>query len=64
MVSGQVAALTVSWRGQPVSASARRSANAKSDGANVLDLKMLRPLLEKLLVIHQAAVAALSTLVR
>jgi 2-dehydro-3-deoxyphosphooctonate aldolase (KDO 8-P synthase) len=30
-------------------------ANAKSDGANALDLKLLRPLLEKLLAIHQAA---------
>ena len=30
-------------------------ANAKSDGANALDLKMLKPLLEKLLAIHKAA---------
>lgn len=30
-------------------------ANAKSDGANALDLKLLRPLLERLLAIHQAA---------
>ncbi len=30
-------------------------ANAKSDGANALDLKLLAPLLEKLLAIHQAA---------
>jgi 2-dehydro-3-deoxyphosphooctonate aldolase (KDO 8-P synthase) len=30
-------------------------ANAKSDGANALDLKNLRPLLEKLLAIHAAA---------
>ncbi len=30
-------------------------ANAKSDGANALDLKLLMPLLEKLLAIHQAA---------
>jgi 2-dehydro-3-deoxyphosphooctonate aldolase (KDO 8-P synthase) len=30
-------------------------ANAKSDGANALDLKLLRPLLEKLLAIHQVA---------
>jgi 2-dehydro-3-deoxyphosphooctonate aldolase (KDO 8-P synthase) len=29
--------------------------NAKSDGANALDLKLLRPLLETLLAIHQAA---------
>ena len=29
--------------------------NAKSDGANALDLKLLRPLLEKLLAIHRAA---------
>ena len=28
-------------------------ANAKSDGANALDLKLLRPLLEKLLTIHK-----------
>jgi len=28
---------------------------AKSDGANALDLKNLRPTLEKLLAIHQAA---------
>ncbi len=27
-------------------------ANAKSDGANALDLKLLKPLLEKLLAIH------------
>ncbi|MEI9967327.1 MAG: hypothetical protein WDM87_01350 [Terracidiphilus sp.] len=26
--------------------------NAKSDGANALDLKLLKPLLEKLLAIH------------
>lgn len=31
--------------------------NAKSDGANALDLKLLRPLLETLLAIHQAAPA-------
>ena len=31
-------------------------ANAKSDGANALDLKNLRPLLEKLLAIHNVAV--------
>ncbi len=30
-------------------------ANAKSDGANALDLKLLRPLLERLLAIHAAA---------
>jgi len=30
-------------------------ANAKSDGANALDLKLLKPLLEKLLAIHGAA---------
>ena len=30
-------------------------ANAKSDGANALDLKLLRPLLEKLLAIHAAS---------
>jgi 2-dehydro-3-deoxyphosphooctonate aldolase (KDO 8-P synthase) len=30
-------------------------ANAKSDGANALDLKLLRPLLETLLAIHKAA---------
>src|ERR1022692_490904 len=30
-------------------------ANAKSDGANALDLKLLKPLLEKLLAIHLAA---------
>jgi 2-dehydro-3-deoxyphosphooctonate aldolase (KDO 8-P synthase) len=30
-------------------------ANAKSDGANALDLKILKPLLEKLLAIHAAA---------
>jgi 2-dehydro-3-deoxyphosphooctonate aldolase (KDO 8-P synthase) len=30
-------------------------ANAKSDGANALDLKLLNPLLEKLLAIHKAA---------
>ena len=30
-------------------------ANAKSDGANALDLKLLRPLLEQLLAIHAAA---------
>jgi 2-dehydro-3-deoxyphosphooctonate aldolase (KDO 8-P synthase) len=29
--------------------------NAKSDGANALDLKLLKPLLETLLAIHQAA---------
>jgi len=33
-------------------------ANAKSDGANALDLKLLKPLLEKLLAIHRAANAA------
>ena len=30
-------------------------ANAKSDGANALDLKLLKPLLETLLAIHSAA---------
>ena len=30
-------------------------ANAKSDGANALNLKGLRPLLENLLAIHAAA---------
>jgi 2-dehydro-3-deoxyphosphooctonate aldolase (KDO 8-P synthase) len=30
-------------------------AHAKSDGANALDLKLLRPLLETLLAIHAAA---------
>jgi 2-dehydro-3-deoxyphosphooctonate aldolase (KDO 8-P synthase) len=30
-------------------------AQAKSDGANALDLKNLKPLLETLLAIHQAA---------
>jgi len=30
-------------------------ANAKSDGANALDLKLLKPLLERLLAIHHAA---------
>ena len=30
-------------------------ANARSDGANALDLKLLKPLLEKLLAIHAAA---------
>jgi 2-dehydro-3-deoxyphosphooctonate aldolase (KDO 8-P synthase) len=30
-------------------------ANAKSDGANALDLKLLKPLLEKLLAVHKAA---------
>jgi 2-dehydro-3-deoxyphosphooctonate aldolase (KDO 8-P synthase) len=30
-------------------------AHAKSDGANALDLKLLKPLLEKLLLIHAAA---------
>jgi 2-dehydro-3-deoxyphosphooctonate aldolase (KDO 8-P synthase) len=30
-------------------------AHAKSDGANALDLKLLKPLLEKLLAIHAAA---------
>ena len=30
-------------------------ANAKSDGANALDLKLLKPLLEKLLALHAAA---------
>lgn len=30
-------------------------ANAKSDGANALDLKLLKPLLETLLAIHEAA---------
>lgn len=29
--------------------------NAKSDGANALDLKLLKPLLERLLAIHEAA---------
>jgi 2-dehydro-3-deoxyphosphooctonate aldolase (KDO 8-P synthase) len=29
--------------------------NAKSDGANALDLKLLKPLLEKLLAIHTVA---------
>ena len=33
-------------------------ANAKSDGANALDLKLLKPLLENLLAIHAAAVPA------
>jgi 2-dehydro-3-deoxyphosphooctonate aldolase (KDO 8-P synthase) len=33
-------------------------ANAKSDGANALDLKLLRPLLERLLSIHKAANSA------
>jgi 2-dehydro-3-deoxyphosphooctonate aldolase (KDO 8-P synthase) len=28
-------------------------ANAKSDGANALDLKLLKPLLETLLAIHE-----------
>jgi 2-dehydro-3-deoxyphosphooctonate aldolase (KDO 8-P synthase) len=32
-------------------------AHAKSDGANALDLKLLKPLLEKLLAIHKAASA-------
>ena len=32
-------------------------ANAKSDGANALDLKLLKPLLETLLAIHAAATA-------
>jgi 2-dehydro-3-deoxyphosphooctonate aldolase (KDO 8-P synthase) len=32
-------------------------AHAKSDGANALDLKLLKPLLEKLLAIHKAAAA-------
>jgi len=32
-------------------------ANAKSDGANALDLKALKPLLERLLAIHAAAAA-------
>jgi 2-dehydro-3-deoxyphosphooctonate aldolase (KDO 8-P synthase) len=32
-------------------------ANAKSDGANALDLKLLRPLLETLLAVHAAAAA-------
>jgi 2-dehydro-3-deoxyphosphooctonate aldolase (KDO 8-P synthase) len=32
--------------------------NAKSDGANALDLKLLKPLLEKLLAIHKAAAAS------
>ncbi len=31
-------------------------ANAKSDGANALDLRLLKPLLEKLLAIHAAAI--------
>ncbi len=30
-------------------------AKAKSDGANALDLKLLKPLLERLLAIHAAA---------
>jgi 2-dehydro-3-deoxyphosphooctonate aldolase (KDO 8-P synthase) len=30
-------------------------ANARSDGANALDLKLLKPLLERLLAIQQAA---------
>jgi 2-dehydro-3-deoxyphosphooctonate aldolase (KDO 8-P synthase) len=30
-------------------------ANAKSDGANALDLKLLKPLLETLLAIHKVA---------
>jgi 2-dehydro-3-deoxyphosphooctonate aldolase (KDO 8-P synthase) len=30
-------------------------ANAKSDGANALDLKLLKPLLERLLAIQKAA---------
>jgi len=30
-------------------------ANAKSDGANALKLDLLRPLLERLLAIHEAA---------
>ena len=30
-------------------------AHAKSDGANALDLKLLKPLLEKLLAVHEAA---------
>ena len=30
-------------------------ASAKSDGANALDLKLLRPLLETLLAIHEAS---------
>lgn len=34
-------------------------ANAKSDGANALDLKNLKPLLETLLAIHQAAKSGL-----
>jgi 2-dehydro-3-deoxyphosphooctonate aldolase (KDO 8-P synthase) len=33
-------------------------ANAKSDGANALDLKLLKPLLENLLALHVAAAAA------
>ena len=33
-------------------------ANAKSDGANALDLKLLKPLLENLLAIHKAANSA------
>ncbi len=33
-------------------------ANAKSDGANALDLKLLKPLLENLLAIHKAAATA------
>ncbi len=32
--------------------------NAKSDGANALDLKLLKPLLERLQAIHQAAIGA------
>jgi len=33
-------------------------ANAKSDGANALDLKLLKPLLENLLAIHNAAASS------
>jgi 3-deoxy-D-manno-octulosonic acid (KDO) 8-phosphate synthase len=33
-------------------------ANAKSDGANALDLKLLKPLLERLLAIQKAAVSS------
>ncbi len=29
--------------------------NAKSDGANALDIKLLKPLLERLLAIHSTA---------
>jgi 2-dehydro-3-deoxyphosphooctonate aldolase (KDO 8-P synthase) len=36
-------------------------AQAKSDGANALDLKNLKPLLETLLAIHQAAAVPVTT---